>query len=25
LQGRRQLDDVMGTIDYHLTRLFGEP
>jgi AcrR family transcriptional regulator len=25
LHGRRQLDDVMGTIDYHLTRLFGEP
>ena len=23
--GGRQLDDVVATIDYHLTRLFGEP
>ena len=25
LHGRRQLDDVVATIDYHLTRLFGDP
>jgi AcrR family transcriptional regulator len=25
LHDRRQLDDVVATIDYHLTRLFGDP